>query len=674
MEYSLSTLYRKSNLGLLNLSETINRLNLIGFEVDEVTFQKNSNYSQDIKFLLKSPANRDDLFIENLFLSELELIFLLEIYTIWKKIKNKYFFLLKKNYIEYSNYQIEPILGNFPEIISYVVEISEFNNIVSPIWIQKKLIKRGIKVQNNFQDILELIHLEWGYKFKICSSQKTKETFKIEKVKSCSDFNNNQIFSENGIVLLRNQFDVVKSILGIENNSDNLASSIYIEGIFYNIHENKLNLTANNTKLSFRDLRKHYLSNFKYAFQRLLTLIEVLKIGKIGKVIHVLNDCNERKKEIKILKLEKQLLKNVLNLKTIDQNLFKKSGLSIVSTTSKDIYINIPYFRNDLTRQIDLVEEYSRFIGYANFPEILPKKELKYSSNSAKNVDYIKQFFINHNFNEVYTNPLEEIDQEQNTLTLLNPLNKELSSLQKNLFKNLTKILETNIDLNFPHTKIFEIGRVFKIEKGKIIEQEKLAGLFDSSLKNNSLDWFIQKGFLENFLNHFGYMNVKMEQWENPTVYFHPTKSVRITYNDKILGVFGEINPKLKVSKSIKSSIYIFEFNLIHFKSWRLNSNTLIYKEYSKYPVIQKDISISIKKTQNFYKLKQTISENISDLKTVQFFDIYFDPNLEKSEAKLGIRLEFQSVSGTLTNQIIEEKLTYLQKLLKEYFDVTFPS
>lgn len=87
MEYSLSTLNNKSNFSTLSLSETINKLNLVGFEVDEVSFENSSSYFQDIKFLLKNPANRDDLLIENLFLSELGIIFLLEIYEIWTLFK-----------------------------------------------------------------------------------------------------------------------------------------------------------------------------------------------------------------------------------------------------------------------------------------------------------------------------------------------------------------------------------------------------------------------------------------------------------------------------------------------------------------------------------------------------------------------------------------------------------
>ena len=675
MEYSLSTLNNKSNFSSLSLTETINKLNLVGFEVDEVSFEKYNSYSQDIKFLLKSPANRDDLFLENLFLSELGTIFLLEIYDIWNSLKQNYSFLLKQQYGSYKSFNSKKIEGTCPEIIKYLIKIDNFSNVSSPGWIQKKLLKRGIKPTNNFEDILELIFLEWGYKFQFYSAdtKNFEEQFIIQNVKIPFEIKEIEIYSPSGAIILQNQSSQIKSVIGFETNANDNCKSIYLEASFYDIHENKLNLTANNTKLSFRNLRKNYLSNFKFALQRLLSLVELLNIGSISKTIHSFNTHNKRNKEYRVLKLEKQLLSNVLNLEKVYSTFFKKSGLNVISETKKDFYIQIPNFRNDLTRQIDLIEEYSRFIGYANFPEILPNKELKYYSNSQQSIEYIKTFFVNHNFNEVYTNPLQDNNLEETSLKLFNPLNRELSCLRNEIISNLVKILETNLNANIEINNIFEIGRVFKLENGKIVEQEKLAGIFQNSSDNfNDLKWFIQKGFLENFLSHFGYKNIIVEKWSNPFIQFHPKKSIIIKHDKKVLGYFGEVNPQLKTFKQLKSSTYLFEFNLIHFKSWRLNSFIPIYKESSKYPIIQKDISILISKNENFDNLKQTIQESLSDLKAVNFFDIYVDKKIPTSDIKLGIRLEFQSTTGTLTNETIEEKIIFLRQMITKKFNSTF--
>ena len=672
MEYSLSTFTNKSNLGNLTLTETINKLNLVGFEVDEVSFEKTAVYSQDIKFLLKSPANRDDLYLENLWLSELGIIFLLEIYEIWNRLQNKYSFLLKQTYLRSHNYKVQAIKGECPHVLKYVIEINDFSNANSPLWIQKKLQERGIKPVNCFDDILELVALEWGYKFKKFDKKNHSETeyLKLERLDSNQLFANTDILLPQGTIILKNETDI-KSILGLENDEKIESNSIYIEGTFYDIHQNPLELSANNTKLSFRNLRKNYLCNFKNAFQRLLSLMELLKIGTLGNVVHVFNQETSKMKEFKLLKLEKQLLTNVLNLEKVEGEFFNRSGLKVVSETNKNFYIQIPNFRNDLTRPIDLVEEYSRFIGYANFPEIFPEKKLTYSFNSQKNIEYIKTFFVNHNFNEVYTNPLQDNNSKSNVLKLFNPLNNELSTLRQEFLTNLIKIFESNLDSNIQNTNLFEIGRIFKVRNGKITEQEKLSGIFQYSDMNiTNLDWFMKKGFFENFLSHFGYKNLRVEKGSIGNPLFHPNKSIRIKSDDKILGFFGEINPKLKSFKQLKSPVYLFEFNLIYFKEWRLKSPIPTYKEYSKYPVIQKDISIIISKTQNFYTLKETIEKELEELKTVRFFDIYSDEKLITSKIKLGIRLEFQSLKGTLTNEIIEEKMNSLRNLLVKDFNV----
>jgi phenylalanyl-tRNA synthetase beta chain len=676
MEYSLSTLNNKSNFSTLSLSETINKLNLVGFEVDEVSFENSSSYSQDIKFLLKNPANRDDLLIENLFLSELGIIFLLDIYEIWTLFKKKYSFILKQKYLNFQNYEVQQIETSHSEIIKYVIKIENFSNLSSPQWIQKKLIKRGIKVTNTFEDVLELISLEWGYKFKyyLAQNDDINELFKVESVNNFVKWQTTENLIPSGAIVLKDQFDEIKTVLGLEIPFKECSNSaIYIESTFYDIHENKLALTANNTKLSFRNLRKNYLSNFKFAIQRLLSLIELLKIGSISKKIHILNNKTEKLKEFRFLKLEKQLLIDVLNLEKVNSHFFNENGLKIVSETPNDLYIQIPIFRTDLTRPIDLVEEYSRFIGYANFPEILPSKEIKYASNVQKNIEYIKTFFINHNFNEVYTNPLTENTLEEDRLKLFNPLNGELSYLRKDIITSLLSILKTNLNSNISINNLFEVGRVFKLKNGKIIEQEKLTGLFQDSLTiDNKLEWFIKKGFLENFVAQFGYKTLDIQKWSKPISAFHPSKSIIIKHNNKVLGFFGEINPKLKDFKQQKSKIYIFEFNLIHFKSWKLKSQIPVYKEYSKYPIVQKDISVLVSKNINFYILKQSIEENVTDLKTVNFFDIYVDEKMINSNIKLGIRLEFQSDKGTLTNENIEEKILLLRKLLSKMFSVIF--
>jgi phenylalanyl-tRNA synthetase beta chain len=115
--------------------------------------------------------------------------------------------------------------------------------------------------------------------------------------------------------------------------------------------------------------------------------------------------------------------------------------------------------------------------------------------------------------------------------------------------------------------------------------------------------------------------------------------------------------------RGIKTPIYLFEFNLGYFKNWRMKNDIKTYNEYSKYPSITRDLSLMFDKKISFSDVKIKIQDEVNYLKSVNFFDIYFDlDNLET--VNLGIRLEFQVQDRTLTASEIDHEIIALEKSL----------
>jgi phenylalanyl-tRNA synthetase beta chain len=415
------------------------------------------------------------------------------------------------------------------------------------------------------------------------------------------------------------------------------------------------------------------LENYKKGFERLLSLIELLTPFKINSNITCLNNNQIELKTLKIIKLKKLKLKNILNLKQLDLEIFKIAGLAIICETPTELYFNIPIFRNDLEREIDLIEEYSRFIGYKNFEQIKPIKNLVFSKRKRKNVSFIKQYFLNNNFFEVFTNSLIDNDQlGTNYIKLTNPLNKELALLRNDLISNLIPIFENSLRSGFLQKKFFEIGRVFKIHKGKIIEQEKVGCIFQlDRISNIDLDWFYAKGFLENLLTNFGFDDCSFQILETIEKNYHPTRSILIKSKNKIIGKFGELHPEIRQNIIAKSPIYIFELNLIYLNSFKLNNKIKIYNDSSKYPQITKDLSFVIQKETDLYQIKKFIKENVPDLKAISFFDLYFNKTNEKT-VSVAINLQFQSKTTTLISENIEKELENLKVKLIKQFNIEF--
>jgi phenylalanyl-tRNA synthetase beta chain len=680
MEYSLRTFSKNANFRLLTLSELVNNLNLIGFEVDEIDYQKikSNPFLEDINLLIKIPANRQDLLNEVNFQKELATIFLLELNQLWKKLNHEYSFLLNQKYNQYKSYQTYEIESDLTSLNVYTIEIKKLKKAISPIWIQNKLLSNGITPSKNFRDLLTLVNLEWGQTidFSPLKILPDQNLYLDKLVKKEIIINHNKETYElpTGSIVLKDSNHEILNVLGFnffEFDKSMANESIILHAIFYNIYEDLLKLNSLNNQLSLRHLRKSFLENFRFSFQRLLTLLELITDAEIVLKKHKLIEKTTSINPYRIVALDKNNLKKFLNSSNFDLEIFKKASLEISCNTPTTFYIQVPDSRTDLLREIDLIEEYSRFFGYKNFKEILPKKELVYSKKSRKNITFIKNFFISHNFFEIITSSLNNKENKDTSIELLNPLNKELSLLRTQLLPNLIDVFLTNSKIENKNNKFFEIGRVFKKWNGKIIEQEKLAAIFQLNSNNSNLEWFEAKGFLESFLEKFGYNDLVLKQLDIKTSLFHPKRSIVLQFNNQNLGIFGELHPTLRKEFFIKSRVYLFELNLDYFKNWKMNSSIIIHSEISKYPSITKDLSFSISKQQNFYAIKQKILESSNLLKTVSFFDIYFDDNVLNT-INIGIHLEFQSKIETLTTEKIETEIMKIRTVLINNFFVEF--
>ena len=680
MQYSLQQLNKIANLKELKINDVIDKLNLIGLEVDEIFNEKleNNKYVDNTRLLIAIPSNREDLLNENFFLEELANIFNFQMIFFWKKMKSHYKFLLNQKTekkIEYKNLKLTSSLTSFS---TYIIHLENFQETKTPGWISKKLKNGGLEVSDALlENLINLNILEWGQNTNLLNSNGTEfQLIRLSESEELITADDNQCLLEKGTIVLKDNDNKIVSVLGLLNLKQTIknSNSFYLEFTFYDIHQNNLNLKTINTNLSYRYLRRLFLTSFKISIQRLLTLLEIYANTTVSAVDKVISSDMLTVKSNKILYLKKNSAKKILNLDRYDLDIFLQAGFKVVGKTNNKLYFSIPSCRNDINREIDLIEEYSRFIGYKNFNKIKPVKQLKYSKNSQKSLNIIKQFFLNYGFNEILTNSIyDNLKREKESISITNPLNNELAILRTSLLPNLIKTFEINLRSNVNNQKFFEIGRVFKKYNAKILEQDKISGIFNLDIQKNNtnafLEYFQAKGLIENLLQNFDYKNLEFVKISKNLDYYHPTRSFFVKSNGVILGTFGEISPYYEKLGNLKQKIYLFEFNLNSFQNWRTNATIISYANYSKYPSITKDLSIEINKNVNFKQLKTTLIEDINYLQSVSFFDVYYDGKKENL-VNLSIRLKFQSENETLLTEIVEAEVEKVTKNLKQKFEI----
>lgn len=692
MEYSLQNLTKSANLDSLTMTNIVDKLNLIGFEIDDILREQNiTNASiQDIRFLIKIPSNREDLLTEILFFQELKNIFLLKEYQTWERLKKNYAFLLEQKYRTSKNSKVSLISNNLPNIVIHQLQIENLQLVSSPLWLMEKLKNFGVKPTNTWNDILILVNLEWGYTINLHWKEKADNFLKnlfvesLKKETKWENQNGKQIILPAGTIVLLNEKQKILIALGVLSSFNTgkeklQTETVVLETIFYDIHANSLNLNTINSTLSLRYLRKAFLENFKYAFQRLLTLLEIFSFSNISIIKSTILSQNIRLESARILGLKKKNFFLFFNKKEYHEEIFKNAGLEIVASTNKKLYFKIPSYRKDLQREIDLLEEYSRFLGYLTIKEIVPVK-IENSYKTKKNsYEFLENFFLSLGCNQILNSSIQSsIKRTKKSIILKNPLNNDFFLLRHELISKLIDNFEINLRLGFLNNNSFEIGRVFrKGQKNLLIEEDRLAAIFLPFFEKNnnlfSIDWFVNKSLFESLFEQFGYKEISYQNLSFSNSSFHPTRSVIFKANKKVLGIFGEIHPKLKKELNLKCPIFLCELNLKEFPKWKLEKKISLSSDFSKYPFITKDLSFSVKKNTNFHNLKKSIESIVNSLRGFYYFDIYFDPAF-KNQVNIGIRLEFQSLTGTLTNENVEKELVKITEFLKVFYQGKFKS
>jgi len=374
---------------------------------------------------------------------------------------------------------------------------------------------------------------------------------------------------------------------------------------------------------------------------------------------------------------------NVLNNFQIIRNL-KLLNFKINLQTDQDCYILIPLARKiDIEREVDLIEEIIRVIGFNKFKPIkIDNTEFGYLTKFEKLRRRLRSYFVNLGFNESVHSILSK-NFSKTQIRLKNPLFNESSSLRLSLIDGLVDKVEYNKKNIGEAFETFELGRVYNLlSDGKKKEIELISGVFGGQLfhsawgeQNSSINWFEAKGILETLMEK---LNLSLPIYWNPEknhyrTRFHNNLTTNLFIGDQKLGIFGQIHPILALRKNLQKKLYLFEINTEILNRFSENKNLINYISYSSYPISYLDLSFIVNKSifsdelkKIIYRLGQPLLKNIS------LFDYYSDTPIEEGYCSLSFKLKFQSDTRTLSNEEVLKIINPIILYLEKHYDLKF--
>ena len=418
-----------------------------------------------------------------------------------------------------------------------------------------------------------------------------------------------------------------------------------------------------------------------------------------------------------------QRLKRLLGLHSVTtgdcQRVLENLGFTFLDKKDDRMVFEVPSFRRDIEREVDLIEEFCRVNGYDKLPVSLPMMEIKPLQEDpfVGFLDTLKEAIAATGFHEIISFPfvsqkdLEALLLEKGhpllrKVVLKNPLNEDQAFLQTSLMVNLLKAVSKNRRFGDIGGHLFEVARCFfqkedvkeegyhshtqeqgrhlfgrAREDKRPIERTYACGILDNpqcqkswDREHRDLDFFDGKGAIEEILESFGIndLSYTAEGLEN-LPWLNKKAAAIIKQGDSMLGYVGEVHPKTAhdFQLDFKKAPIVFELELD--TVFRLTSKQKQFETITtQYPALTRDLAFVVPEGTTAKDFQEALASfRRRNLKSARLFDLYSGKGVPEGKKSMAYALTFQSAKKTLTDKEVEKEIDLLKGWLEEKVQAT---
>ncbi|MGL0819372.1 phenylalanine--tRNA ligase subunit beta [Vibrio vulnificus] len=540
----------------------------------------------------------------------------------------------------------------------------------TPLWMQEKLRRCGIRSIDPVVDITNFVLLEQGQPMhafdlaKIDGGIVVRLAEQGEKI-TLLDGSEAELNADTLVVADHNKALAIAGIFGGEESGvTSETQDVLLECAFFapDHIRGRARSYGLHTDSSMRFERGVDYALQVNAMERATQLLVEICGGEVAPVVAVESEA-ELPKPNKVA-LRRTKLDNLLGHHIADSDvveILERLGMT-VETTAEGWVAVAPTWRFDIAIEQDLVEEVGRIYGYDNIPNQNPTAALKMHDHQEANIPLkrVRDLLVDRGYHEAITYSFVEPEQQKlvvpgvDALILPNPISAEMSAMRLGLIQGLLNTVVHNQKRQQPRVRLFEYGLRFipcdTAENG-MRQEPMLAGVIAGTrseehwnIDTNTVDFFDLKGDVEAILelsaNDKAYSFVAAK---HPAL--HPGQSAAIVVDGKEIGVIGTVHPELERKFGLNGRTIVFEIE------WSAINRKVIPEAValSKFPANRRDIAVVVDEAVASGDIVNACLEVGGEfLKAAKLFDVYVGKGVEEGKKSLAIALTLQSNERTL--------------------------
>lgn len=567
----------------------------------------------------------------------------------------------------------------------------------SPLWLKERLNSVGLRPRNNIVDITNFVLMETGqplhaFDYDMITGKKIIVKSAEENDKFITLDSKERILNKNSLMISdAEKYSSIAGIMGGEHSEiTDKTINVFLESAYFDpvcIRKNSKKL-ALSTDASQRFERGVDIDNVIYASNRAAQLICEIAGGKVSKDII---DIYPEKFERLTTFLRAERVKNILGKEIPEQEcseMLESIGFIKKEKVGDKIYFEVPeYRRQDVFREIDLIEEIARLHGYDNFANQekyrgVLSTHIKYDDEYLKFLNETRNHFIGRGFSEIITYSQQDEKKVNqftgNFIRLENPNSVEMNVMRVNLLYGVLNTIKSNYNNSGKDIslKLFEIGKVFYSENSGFGEREMLCFAISGRNDKRAFDEKEKRFDIFDFKGEFEIYQSKLNLENLEYIYYYGDSKVKIAdvlLNKEVIGSLTKCDDSMEDFVEKDTEVFAVELELRKlFSSRNMNRH---YKEISKYPAVKRDLALLAEKSVRFSDIESCIRKNGGRiLKSFNLFDLYEDRKIGERKKSLAIGFEFISNEKTLTDEEVNRQLNKIVKELEKDYGIILRS
>lgn len=560
----------------------------------------------------------------------------------------------------------------------------------SPVWLQIRLMKAGIRPINNIVDVTNYYLLLYGqpmhaFDYDAISSQEVLVTLAEERqVFTTLDDNERILNKQDVLIKTGNQISAMAGVMGgLDSEVTGSTKRVLLETAVFS--PEKVRLTSKRHGLrsesSMRFEKGINPATVDESGQQAAALMALLGDGA---VVVGAKEYQEQKAQSVEVTVAYDSISNKIGVdmdKETISDIINRLGFE-VDFAEETFTVTVPPRRWDITIEADVLEEIARIYGYDRIPATLPAGEMTLGQLTPKQqfVRRLRRLSEAAGLNQVVTYVLTSFeeakllsDNEADFVKLLMPMSEERVILRQSMLPAILEVAHYNQARQINQLAFYEIGRVFYGRgSGQLpLEKERFSVLLSgvkqpATWLNNAetYDFFDIKGVCEQILNQ---LNLDVEvtyQATDQIDVMHPGRTAYISFNQAIVGLIGQIHPLVADKFDLNSSTFYLEIDL-DLMIEHMGSD-IIQQVIPRYPSSSRDISFLVDDTVSHADLVATIKANAGPyLRCVHLFDLYQGEHIEAGKKSMAYHLVFLNSLETLKDQQIDAIMEQVTQALE---------